>query len=578
MEKYYKILWIKKWASKEEIKKAYRKMSMKYHPDKWWNDYMFTLIKEAYDKLKNNNDYYEDIKGEKNEIIEIKTRIKEKQFWKVLKIKWYKVQLPDLVKKWDIFWVEDNVKIIIVEIIFDKKDEKNSEKENKNDDKKTYSVEKESFLEKVKKIDIKWVNRLTYNLGIILLIFLMVNIKETFFTILGIIWIIYLIILRFRNLWRSGWYILWFFVPLYKIYLFFLLIFVEKSEVKENNGFIKLIIGIFIVTLLAILSTIAFISLQWVKKENIDKTNNLEHIKKNDDLNIKNNIIEKTETEKYEKCLYSSTPSICLKNYNFSENYLWNITEFYNVEKWINHTIYIKWDKKIYFTSENNTWKLNWFTKIDIIFPEKKEIIKEWFFIQPIFFTYYKINYSNKIIIPPSLSYISLIYWWNIVDEIIWSEKWFDKVKFLANEKDKIDPNKCEYKWNYYDKPLNWHCANNWKTAWLCNEWYYEKSDFCYKNIIKEIKVNKLISDEVKLIKDSDWYSYKNNWEVDCWIWWYYNDSFWECFCKTWYWKRWGLKCEKIDCWIWWYYNDSFWECFCKIWYKLQDNWKCEWN
>lgn len=54
LEKYLEILWLKKWASEEEIKKAYRKLSMQYHPDKWWNEYLFKLINEAYDFFKRN--------------------------------------------------------------------------------------------------------------------------------------------------------------------------------------------------------------------------------------------------------------------------------------------------------------------------------------------------------------------------------------------------------------------------------------------------------------------------------------------------------------------------------------------
>lgn len=55
MEKYYQILWIEFWASEEEIKKAYRKLSIQYHPDKWWNEYLFKQINEAYDFFKKNN-------------------------------------------------------------------------------------------------------------------------------------------------------------------------------------------------------------------------------------------------------------------------------------------------------------------------------------------------------------------------------------------------------------------------------------------------------------------------------------------------------------------------------------------
>lgn len=47
----YDILWIEKTASQDEIKKAYRKLAMKYHPDRWWDAEKFKEINQAYDTL-----------------------------------------------------------------------------------------------------------------------------------------------------------------------------------------------------------------------------------------------------------------------------------------------------------------------------------------------------------------------------------------------------------------------------------------------------------------------------------------------------------------------------------------------
>lgn len=48
---YYKILGIEKGASQEEIKKAFRKLAMKHHPDKGGNETKFKEINEAYTVL-----------------------------------------------------------------------------------------------------------------------------------------------------------------------------------------------------------------------------------------------------------------------------------------------------------------------------------------------------------------------------------------------------------------------------------------------------------------------------------------------------------------------------------------------
>jgi DnaJ like chaperone protein len=61
----YKILEIERSASNEEVKKAYRRMAMKYHPDKvshLGEDYK----KAADEKFKKVNEAYEKIKKEKN--------------------------------------------------------------------------------------------------------------------------------------------------------------------------------------------------------------------------------------------------------------------------------------------------------------------------------------------------------------------------------------------------------------------------------------------------------------------------------------------------------------------------------
>jgi len=52
---YYQILGIDKTASKDEIKKAYRKLAHKYHPDKGGDEVKFKEINEAYQVLSDND-------------------------------------------------------------------------------------------------------------------------------------------------------------------------------------------------------------------------------------------------------------------------------------------------------------------------------------------------------------------------------------------------------------------------------------------------------------------------------------------------------------------------------------------
>jgi len=51
MEDYYKVLGVSRDASKDEIKKAYRKLAHKHHPDKGGNEETFKKISEAYHVL-----------------------------------------------------------------------------------------------------------------------------------------------------------------------------------------------------------------------------------------------------------------------------------------------------------------------------------------------------------------------------------------------------------------------------------------------------------------------------------------------------------------------------------------------
>ena len=48
---YYEVLWVGESASTDEIKKAFRKLAIKHHPDRWWSKEKFQEINEAYQVL-----------------------------------------------------------------------------------------------------------------------------------------------------------------------------------------------------------------------------------------------------------------------------------------------------------------------------------------------------------------------------------------------------------------------------------------------------------------------------------------------------------------------------------------------
>ena len=67
MKNYYKILNVNNNANKQDIKRAYRNLAVKYHPDKGGSEEKFKEISEAYEILSDDNKRY---KYDNNSILE----------------------------------------------------------------------------------------------------------------------------------------------------------------------------------------------------------------------------------------------------------------------------------------------------------------------------------------------------------------------------------------------------------------------------------------------------------------------------------------------------------------------------
>ena len=68
MENYYKCLGVDENASQEAVKKAFRKLSLKFHPDKCGDDVMFKKINEKLEIV------------EKELIAKPKRQVRDKEF------------------------------------------------------------------------------------------------------------------------------------------------------------------------------------------------------------------------------------------------------------------------------------------------------------------------------------------------------------------------------------------------------------------------------------------------------------------------------------------------------------------
>jgi len=183
MKKNYKILWLKEWASKEEVKKEYVKLSNKYNNGKKKDEFVFNIIDDAYEELMSsfywNNKNIEKIKGKK---------------WKkkINKIKYFK----EWLNRTDYFFAPIfliPILILFISIIMTL----------------IYSIGLENKIPKFPSIFIY---------GIIFLI-------PTF--------IARALRLKFVNInWQNAFFWL---VPLYGFYMYFYLLFFSEEELKERN-------------------------------------------------------------------------------------------------------------------------------------------------------------------------------------------------------------------------------------------------------------------------------------------------------------------------------------------------------
>lgn len=97
MEDLYSILWIEKTAPIEEIKKAYRKLAMQHHPDRWWDETRFKEINTAYAVLSDNE------KRKQYDMFWMTGNI-----WWFSGFEWFDIDLGDIMDSFFGWWFSSN--------------------------------------------------------------------------------------------------------------------------------------------------------------------------------------------------------------------------------------------------------------------------------------------------------------------------------------------------------------------------------------------------------------------------------------------------------------------------------------